>query len=183
MKSLPVYYTIADIQEFIEETDLSKINDDILDPDPIRYKWNDLTQLYTFYSFSTPCKKAVKELNIIIESVNTLDHELIRVWVADNLVFFKNNLFNFGYTYTDEAGGHSNDYYLPRHHLYIERIAFIPVLQYWQIMWNLYFGKYYLEKDQRKFTKPTSNDYYYLKPVSNAPSNIEVVKSILREIQ
>ena len=74
-----IYYTISDVKNFIEETEplLFDLKDDIINPDPIRDKVFQLKRLYSFYTFHTPCKKAVEELKKIFEDVNTLDHELI----------------------------------------------------------------------------------------------------------
>ena len=179
-----VYYTIADLIEYIHETEPTLgFDKDILNPNPERIKLYLLKELYQFYSFARPCKKAVAELTSIIQRVDTLENEEVRIWVEENILFYEQNILLFGSLYNDENGEHEQNLYLPKYNLYIERKAFVPVIQYWYLMNHLYFGKYYLIKEERKFTEPNPQDYYYVAPDENATSDLEVVKQILRIVQ
>lgn len=182
-KPLTFLYTTLDILEYISETEPTLgFDDDILNPNPERIKLYHLKELYGYYSFVTPCKKAVSELTSIIKRVNDLDNEEVRIWVEENILFYKQNLFAFGTSFTDENGEHELNFYLPQYHLYVERKEFVPVIQCWYLMKNLYYGQYHLVKEKRKFEEPNPQDYYYVAPNPSVPSNIDVVKQILEII-
>ncbi|MBS1640678.1 MAG: hypothetical protein JSR12_11545 [Bacteroidetes bacterium] len=175
-----VYYTIADVLEYIEETEPALgFDDDILNPNPERIKLLHLKELYQYYSFVTPCRKAVDELNKIIAATDTLDCEQVRVWVEENILFFKSNILSFGINFTDTNNEHDENFFLTQHNLYIERKPFVPIIQYWYLMKNLYFNQYHLVKEERKFEEPNPNDYYYVEDDKTYASNLDVVKKIL----
>lgn len=179
--TIRVYYTIPDVIEYIKETEPTLgFDEDIFNPNPERLKLNLLKDLYQFYSFAMPCKKAVEELTNIIHRVDTLEHEEVRIWVKENTLFFEKNLLLFGTQFTDENGEHEQNLYLSKYNLYIERKEFVPVIQYWYLMNNLYFGQYHLVKEERKFEEPNPFDYYYVEPNPNDPSDLDVLKQILQ---
>lgn len=181
MTLINFYYTMGDVLEYIQETEPALGFDaDILNPNPERHKLRTLKDLNSFYAFATPCYKAVKELENIICQVDDLDSEEVRNWVNEFYLFFKTHLFLFGHLYQDEDGNHDKHFYLRDFNMYIQREPFIPIIQFWYLMDNLYSGQYHLPKDDRKFTPPNPNDYYYREPDPNAPEDIEVIKQILQ---
>ena len=178
---LKIYYSITDVEEYLDEMkSVTDFNDTILEPNPERLKLFHLKELYQFYTFAVPCNKMVQELKKIIDSENDLECEDVRLWVQENTLFFRNNIFSFGYSYTDEKGEHDGNFFLPQHNLYVERAPFVPVIQYWYLMKNLYFGQYHLVKEERKVEEANPNDYYYQEPNPNHPSDLDIVKQILQ---
>ena len=174
-------YNIDDIRKYIEGTDPAKeVDNDFLVPDPERNKHYHLQQLLTYHSHRTLCVNAVEELRSIITKYGELDTEEVRIWVDRNVPFFKEHLFSFGYTYKDEDGNLEKDFYLPDYSIYIDRTPFVPIIQYWLLMKNLYFGEYYKKKEDRSPTEAADpKDYYYVEPDPDAPTDLEIVKNIL----
>ena len=178
-----VYYTIADLIEYINKIESTiGFDDNILNPNPERLKLNRLKDIYGYYIFQKPCTKANEEFISILERVNDLNSEEIRVWVQDNVTFFEQNLLLFGYTYGDANGEHKLNFYLPEFQLYIEREEFVPIIQYWYLMTNLYFSQYHLIESERKIEEPNPLDYYYVAPDPNRPSDLDIIKQILQSI-
>ena len=154
--------------------------EDGLGTNPERLKLYHLQQLLSYHSHRTLCANAVEEFKGIIIEHNNLESEEVRIWVDSNIPFFKENLFSFGYTYTDEDGKLEKDFYLPDYCIYIDRTTYVPIIQYWLLMKNLYFGEYYKNKEDRSPAEVANpKDYYYQEPDPSSPSDIEVVKSIL----
>jgi len=173
-------YSINNVQKYVSENkELLEYYQDILNPHPEKQKFDYLNELLHFYSFRTLCQKEVNELKKIIESTDDLNTEFVRTWVDENLLFFKENLFSFGYTYVDDDGENDKDFYLSKYNLFVENKEFIPIIQYWQLMWILYFGQYYKPIKDRDKTERDPNEYYYVKPDPNAPNDLEIIKSIL----
>lgn len=134
---MTIYYTLLDIIEYINETEdpTKGICNNINHPEYPKYF--QLKELYHYYSFRTCCKRAVNEFNIIKNSVNDLNSEAVRFWVKENEHFFKENIYGLGILFTDINHELKLDFYLPSYELYIEREPFIPLIQYWELMWNL----------------------------------------------
>ena len=175
-----VIYHIEDVRKYVTDNkELLEYYNDIMNPHPEKQKFDYLKELLHFYSFRTPCQKAVNELKKIIEDTDDLNTMFVRTWVDENVLFFKENLFSFGYSYVDEDGENERDFYLSKYNLYVENKGFIPIIQYWQLMWILYFGQYFKPIEERDITIPDPNDYYYVKPNPNAPSDLEIIKNIL----
>ena len=175
-----VSYSIVEVLKYVTDNkELLEYNNDLLNPHPEKQKFDYLKELLHFYSFGTPCQKTVNELKKIIENTDDLNTELVRTWVNENAFFFKENLFNLGYSYVDEDGENDKDFYLSKYNLYVEIKEFIPIIQCWQLMWNLYFGQYFKPIEERDKTEQDPNDYYYVKPDPNAPSDLEIIKNIL----
>jgi len=176
----PISYSIEDVRKYVNDhKELLEFNNDLLNPHPEKQKFDYLKELLHFYSFRTPCQKAVNELKRIIENTDDLNTEFVRTWVDENVLFFKENLFNLGYSYVDEDGENDKDFYLSKYNLFVENKEFIPIIYYWQLMWILYFSQYFKPIEERDKIEPDPNDYYYVKPDPNAPSDLEVIKSIL----
>lgn len=177
----PIVYSIDDVMEYIDETEIrTDFNDDILNPDPEKHKLRTLKELYKIYKLSVPCNFAVKQLDCIIVEGNDLDSTSVRRWVDEFYPFFKSELSLFCYLYQDEDGSHDKDFFLRDFNLFIQRKPFIPIIKFWYLMDNLYWGQYHLPKDDRKFTPPNPNDYYYRESDPNAPEDIEVIKQIIQ---
>ena len=176
-----VTYTINDVEQYVEENrELLEFYRDHLNPHAEKQKFNYFNELLVYYSFVAPAKLLVNEFSTIFEQENDLDCEPVRRWVVENTRFFKTNLFMFGVSYLDKNGLLEQNFYNSSYDFYVDFSEFIPIIQYWQLMWNLHFGQYHLVKQERKFTEPNPKDYYYVEPDPNAPSDIEVVKTILR---
>ncbi len=155
-----VVYSIDEVAKYITETEPTLwFDDEILNPSPERLKLNRLKDIYGYYTFQEPCTKANEEFVNILERVNDLNSEEVRVWVQDNVTFFEQNLLLFGYTYSDTIGEHKLNFNLPEFQLYLERKEFVPIIQYWYLMTNLYFGQYYLIESERKIEEPNPLDY------------------------
>ena len=141
---------------------------------------NHLQQLLTYQSYRTKAVDSVEKFRRIINSTNCLDNEAVRKWVDGNIPFFKEHLFSFGYTYTDEDGKLDKDFHFPDYGIYINRAPYVPIIQYWLLMKNLYFGEYYKKNEDRSPIEAADpKDYYYVAPDPNAPNDLEIVRNIL----
>lgn len=120
--TITIYYTITDVEEYLDEMKSVKdFNDTILEPNPERSKLYQLQKLYRFYTFVIPCRKAIEEFNCILKRVNDLNHEDIRCWVSEYVMFFRHNIFALGISFTDINGEYKENFFLPQQNLYIDR--------------------------------------------------------------
>ena len=175
-----IFYTIDDIVTIVHAFNPVKLEDVILNADSDHNKLYHLHEFLTYYSYRTKAVDAVEEFRRIINSNNCLDNEGVRIWVEGNIPFFKEHLFSFGYTYTDEDGNLDKDFYLPDYSIFIDRTAYIPIIQYWLLMKNLYFGEYYKKREDRSPIEAADpKDYYYVEPDHDAPTDIEIARNIL----
>jgi len=179
--SLPVIYTIENVKEFIEETEsIIDFEQDILRPHPARVKLRILQELYDIYSFAVPCAKAIEEFREVLSRSKSLDSKSVRGWVLDYYPFYKQHLTLFGHRYQDENELHDGNFYLSEFNLYVDREPFIPIIQFWYLMNNLYWGQYHIPIEERKFEELSPDDYYYKVQDPNTPSDLEVIKRILQ---
>lgn len=131
-------------------------------------------ELMEYYQFKTECEIAVNEIKQIVEIQNNLENDSIKKWVIKYHSLFENSLNGFGLEYLDS--GNDNDPYLHLASLdiYVDKTPFIPLIQFWELQWLLYFGEYYLPKENR--TIPDPKDYYYTPPNPNDPTDLSIVK-------
>lgn len=127
----------------------------------------------TFYDYT---KAAIEELKEILSFDKSLDQAKVREWTNINLGFFSENLFLFGIDHLDTAK--DENIYLPRLDEYVDKIPFIPIIQFWECMWLLHFGQYHLDIEKRSPPDPIGS-YYYSIPDPNEPKDIEKILNYL----
>lgn len=172
-----LYYYLADVQQYIQETErLHTICNNINHPEYSKYF--QLKELYHFYSFCIPCNKAVDEFKGILEEVNDLNCDEIKVWVEKNQPFFTKYIYGFGILFTDINHQLKSDFYFPSYNLYVEREPFIPIIRYWLVMWNLIADQYHLPISERVFLNTQHQDYYLAKDL-NTKTSLELIYKIL----
>jgi len=69
--------------------------------------------------------------------------------------------------------------HIPSEDIYISKRLFLPIIQFWELQWLLYFNEYHVEKELR--TIPDIKGYYYVAPAKDEPSDLEKVQIILSQ--
>lgn len=135
-------------------------------------------QLLDILTFSDFAKAEIEELKKIIKLDKSLEQYKVKAWTNNNLDFFHKNLFFFGIDYFDVDNNNKENIYLPSLGEYVDKIPFLSIIQFWECMWLLYFGQYYLDIEKRSPPDPVGS-YYYTIPDPNEPKDIEKILSYL----
>ncbi len=145
--------------------------------DDNHHKYNSYEKFINWASFKNYCTKENAELRKILSENNTLEQTEIKNWVTKNEYVCFEELY--GLWVENQGSLHTDDYfYLQATGEYLEKKEFKSILEFCEVMNILYFGEYHLPFEER--TEPDPNDYYYVKPNPDDPSDLEQVKSILK---
>lgn len=167
---------IEDLQDFIEKNPL------VSNVDPLAYKTEQQRQASFYFdllenlSHHPYCAAAITELKSILKNNFTLDQKAVADWIYNHYPYFDEHLVLFGVDYLENESATDGNLDL-RDGTCLEKDPFLPIIQFWNCMWLLYYSEYNKAFEER--TEPDPNDYYYVAPDPNRLSDIDTIKSYL----
>ena len=137
-------------------------------------------QFIAWHHLDKPCWDQLIKLKNILSYFPDLNHPEVMNWVADNYTFFEEEVFSL-YNELDWIDFKEDYFYIPVTEEYPEKKEFRNLICFHEVMWILFFGEYYLPESER--SEPDDpNDYYYVPPDPEAPSELEEVLSLLSKV-
>lgn len=136
--------------------------------------------MLNFLQFQDHTENALVEVKTIMSEVDGLNHSLVRQWTSKHKEIFESDLMHFSLKYLDSSlPDIDGNLYIPIIQKVIEKEPFLSLIIFSDCMWVLYFGEYYLAKEDRQPPDPIGS--YYSKELDpNEPSDFEKILSYLR---
>jgi len=168
---------IKDLEDFIEKHPL------VSDVDPLAYKTEQQRDARFYFNtlenlaHHPYCAAAIAELKSILKNNLTLEQTAVADWISNHYPYFNEHLVLFGIDYLENETATNGNLDL-RDGTCLEKEPFLPIIQFWNCMWLLYFSDYNKAMDESTKTDP--DDYYYAAPDPNRLSDLDAVKSYLQ---
>jgi hypothetical protein len=140
-------------------------------------KYTIFKKLMEYFIFKQDTEIAVSEIKLIIQNYNNLENERIKGWILEYHSLFENELFGFGIDYLDSGDDPDDNLHLTSIDIYVDKTHFMPIIQFWQLQWLLYYKEYHVLMEKR--TTHDTKSYYINSQDKNEHSDLEKVKEIL----
>ena len=118
-------------------------------------------------------KRAIEELKSILHVNKSLEQTSVKEWIKKHIDFFDENLCLFGVDYLDAERDDHENIRLPGLNQYVDKMPFLPIIQFWECMLLLSSKHYHLELEDRPID--AVNSYYYRAPNPEEPKDIEKI--------
>lgn len=171
--------TFADLNEFltIYRPELEKMCFPKLNKSFEETAYDIYKEFIEIQKHESDIKYLLDELKQLTMVVYDLNQPQIQEWCARTKDLYIDKLFGFATHYFHFLETPNDFIYIQQLDVSIESKGLENIIMFCDVQKILCWGEYYLTKEHRKPANP--NDYYYVQPDPNAPSDIDVVKQLL----